>query len=273
MLVLVIFLLKKGKKLKNRSVLFFITLLIISLIGCKTEIKQVEPKQPELTVERLKNLVTESIEGNKSANDSLSNLIDFSLPTDSVFNKLDVNNIQLNDNSSIFYVLLVYPNPIYNRLAFYNKNLKCYLTDKSLNGNVSVKPIISNGKNFLEVNDNFTAKDLFNLNRTSIYQLSDTSAEMVFRTYTEIKGPALTYTQKIISISQDSIKTEINSSRIGYKKIQDSFTFDPNSNQYVSSQHIFDSLVKYKLDQLNHEVKGKILTEAKTDSLQTQTSH
>jgi hypothetical protein len=242
-------------------------------MSCESEMKQNISKRTALTSGILTNLVTESSYGSKSANDSLSGLINLSLPMDSDYNKMTVNTIDLNDSSKIFYVLLVYPNPLYNRLAFYSKFLKCYLIDKSLNGDITAKSIVNNKENYLEVNESFIAKDLLHLNRTSLYKLSDTSADLVFRTFTLVKDPYLTYTQKITSFSPDSIRTEINSTRYGYKKLKDIFTYDQKLNQYESSEKIFDGLVRYKLNQLNNTITGNVLkeTNSNSDSLRSRT--
>lgn len=229
------------------------------LQSCQPEVKHPSQKPQNLTVENLRKLVSEGLDGSKTAKDSLSGLFDLSEGTGK-YNDLEVNKISLNNGKNDFYVLLEYPNPLYNKLAFYGEDLKCFLIDRSLTGNVKVRPFQNNGQNYLEVNEGFRAKDIYQLNRTSFYLLSDTSASLVFRTFTKIVDPYLDYSQKIIAFTPDTIRTEINSTRHDYQIKHDNFVYDPQSKEYKSSVNMFDSLVKFILNQSTHKVTGKVLS-------------
>jgi len=240
-----------------------ITSLILAgvfiLQSCQPKVKHPVQKPQKLTVENLRKLVSEGLDGSKTAKDSLSGLFDLSEGAGK-YNNLEVNEINLNDGRNDFYVLLEYPNPLYNKLAFYGEDLKCFLIDRSLTGNIKVRPFQNNGQNYIEVNEGFRAKDIYQLNRTSFYMLTDTSAALVFRTFTKIVDPYLNYSQKIIAFTLDTIRTEINSIRHDYQIKHDDFIYDPRSKEYKSSVNMFDSLVKFILNQSTHKVTGKVLS-------------
>lgn len=153
-----------------------------------------------------------------------------------------------------------YPNPVYNRFAVYDENLKSYLIDKSLNGQLSEKIINIKGKTYAQVDEGFLTKDVIQLNRISLYEISSDNVSLVFRDFTKIKLPEREYTQVINDFSGNKITTEINSSRKGYKTKEISFTFNIDNKMYESKENMFDALVKYLINNFNHETKNPEIT-------------
>lgn len=233
---------------------------VFLLQSCQSEVQQQPaPKTQKLTESNLKTLVLEGLKGSKTANDSLSGLFDTLSADAQKYQNLEVGQVEITNGNKDFYVLLQYSNPLYNRLAIYGDNLKCYLIDRSLTGNINSRAFQNEGRKYLEVNEGFRAKDIYKLDRVSIYQLSDSSASLVFRTFTKVEDPYLRYSQKISGFSPDTIKTTIDSRKEDYQIRHDYFVYDPKMNKYKSSVNMFDSLVKFILNQSSHRTTGKIL--------------
>ena len=128
-----------------KSILFIITLFVLS--GCSKKEKPVEEK---LDGNILRTLVSEAINGIYSANQQLSDLIDYSLPIDSDYNSLIIDSLKLN-NKTFYYVLLEFPDPEYNRFAVYDSSFSPQLLDKSLNGNIYQEKIKVGNKDFIKI--------------------------------------------------------------------------------------------------------------------------
>ncbi len=222
-----------------------ITILLITafiLTSCSEKEQSREIKTIDASF--VKNIVVNAISGSVSANDSLSGLIDLNLPINKNYNKVDVGLVQLLGGQNLFAVLIEYPNPIYNRFGLYDSLLNPYLIDKSLSGQLDYQLIEINGSSLINLNEGFISKDVFKLIRSSIYNLTDTSAALVFRAYTRLESPDNSYFQRIVDISEERIKTEINSIKNSpVKNKGDIFLYDSKLNIYSSTQNIFDNFI------------------------------
>jgi hypothetical protein len=158
----------------------------------------------------LRELTLNAIKGDRIYNDSLSGLIDYSLPLNSNFNDLKVDKIISPINKTFYEVLLENPNPVYNRFAVYDSALHLILMDKSLNGNVRWKSFKLNNLQFIEVDESFLTLDVLKLNRISLYKV-DSTVSLDFRTFTKFMTPTNEYYQTITEISPEQIKTNITS--------------------------------------------------------------
>ncbi len=189
-------------------------------------------------------IVISAVNGNITANDSLNKLIDFRLPVNFDYNDLKIDSLKNASGKTLYSVLLQYPNPVYNRFAVYDSAFNNYLIDKSLNGKISEESFSVKGLIFLKVSEQFTSKEIFELNRLSLYSISDTSVNLVFRAFTLMKSGNQEYTQKIDEITADRIKTTSTSSK--YSQVRnksDVFTFNYKSGKYESANDIFDKYI------------------------------
>lgn len=245
--------------MKKAFIIIFSTLI---LAGCQKE--KVNNSQPKLNDSSLKNLLLRAANGIKTANDSLSGLFDLNLPNNKSYNSLTVNNLQLASGEKMYFVLLEYPNPVYNRFAVYDENLKSFLIDKSLNGQLSQKLLEINGENFIEINEGFLTKDIIQLSRISLYKILNDDVFLIFRDFTKIKLPNREYNQTIEKFSDNQIETKISSTRKNYTPRQEIFSLNPENKMYESKKNVFKALVNYLLNNFNRKLKNPQITDKKS---------
>ncbi|MCH7827153.1 MAG: hypothetical protein IIC75_04135 [Bacteroidetes bacterium] len=240
------------------------TFLLFSLIvtGC---FKKSENKNLLLTKKILENTVIRAINGVKTANDSLSNLIDYSLPLNPYYNQLSIDSTLYNKNRVLFTLLITYNNPLYNRFAVFNTNLDAELIDKSLNGNIYKEKLYINGNYFLKLTEDFLSKDIFNLTRISLYKVDTNSVNLVFRTFSRLKEKRRIYTQDITEITNDRIKTKLNSSvRSRLRNKSDVFPFSSLTKKYESNSNLFYNYIFNKISRARVKLKLPLITDKKS---------
>lgn len=240
------------------------TFLLFSLIvtGC---FKKSENKNLLLTKKILENTVIRAINGVKTANDSLSNLIDYSLPLNPYYNQLSIDSTLYNKNRVLFTLLITYNNPLYNRFAVFNTNLDAELIDKSLNGNIYREKLYINGNYFLKLTEDFLSKDIFNLTRISLYKVDTNSVNLVFRTFSRLKEKRRIYTQDITEITNDRIKTKLNSSvRSRLRNKSDVFPFSSLTKKYESNSNLFYNYIFNKISRARVKLKLPLITDKKS---------
>lgn len=210
-------------------------------------------------------IVINAINGNITANDSLNKLIDFRLPLNFDYNDLKIDSLKNVSGKTLYTVLLQYPNPVYNRFAVYDSAFNNYLIDKSLNGKISEENFSANGLKFLKVNEQFISKEIFNLNRLSLYSVGDTSVNLVFRTLAGMKNRNLEYTQQVDEITADRIKTTSNSNKYSpVRNKSDIFTFNSKSDKYESSNNIFDKYITSQIENSKNSLEKPEITDEKS---------
>lgn len=200
----------------------------------------------------IKNLIIKAAAGDKESNRALSDLIDLRFPLATDYNTLKVDSIRTGTGKLIYLALLTFPNPLYNRFAVYDSTLRAYLIDKSLNGYVDYKTDSAAGKVYIELDESFVSKDSLRLQRTSLYRVFDTTANLVFRNFTGLKTPDNDFFQNISTISEYKITTSIGSySSSAIFNKSDSFNWDTNKDKYVSLDSLFDKFVINYIDNYN----------------------
>jgi len=240
------------------------TFLFFSLLlsGC---LNKTEHKTLPLSKNILEKTVLRAINGVSSANDSLSKLIDYSFPLNADYNKLSIDSLSYENDRVLFTVLMTYNNPIYNRFAVYNKNLELELIDKSLNGQVYKENLYLNGMKFLKLTEDFLSKDIFNLTRISIYKIDSNSVNLVFRTLSKLKVKGRIYTQDITEITNDRIKTKLNSTvRSSIRNKSDVFTYSSISKKYEPTNDLFHNYVINKINKSRIRTKLPLITDKKS---------
>ncbi len=146
-----------------------------------------------------------------------------------------------------YTILAEYPNPVYNRFAIVDPDFNVLLIDKSLNGYLSEEVIHTGQLHFIQVEENYISKGVLGLKHISLYSIDDNGeAGLVFRTYTELREPGITYKQDIASIEPKEIQTKIYSTNQAESKLDrdgDIFNYDAKTVGYSSEDHVFDSFV------------------------------
>jgi hypothetical protein len=239
--------------------LIIITLLSLLLFGCEKTIKE-RPK-PILSENILRDIAVNAINGKRIYNDSLSGLIDYSLPLNSNFNALKIERLISPVNKTFFAILIEYPNPIYNRFAVYDSALHLILIDKSLNGKIVLKTFSLNERQYIEIDESFLSKDVLELNRVSLYR-ADSTVTLGFRTFTKFTTPQNEYYQIITEIFPDRIKNNLTSTKRSLiSDKSEIFTFDDNRKKYLSTDNIFINFIKKQASEFKRAVEKPEITD------------
>ena len=242
----------KNRIMKN--ITLFITICLFVLAGCSKQ------KEISFNSQLLQKLVLSAMNGNISANDSLGNLIDFTLPFNSSYNKFEIDSVVLNQ-VTYYTVLAEFPNPLYNRFAVYDNYLNNFLIDRSLNGYIKIAPIHVNNLKFFKVEEQFISKDIFRIERLSLYLIEPESVNLSFRIFTNFERPKEIYKQTVSEISEDRIKTELSSSAFSIlSNKSDVFSFNDKQNDYKSSSEIFYNFVTEQIGSFSDSTLKPILT-------------
>lgn len=186
------------------------------------------------------------IAGTDTSESAFRIFYDKELPPPGKANHIEIDTVILNGKK--FYTILAeYPNPLYNRFAILDSNSNILLIDKSLNGYLIENILRMKQVQFIQIEENFISKDSLNLKRISLYSVINPGyAALVLRTYTELKGPKITYYQKLTQFTPEEILTKISSTVQSKSELIDSsdkFLFDAEANKYFSSGSKFDSFV------------------------------
>lgn len=191
-----------------KYILNSIILISLFITGCEKSVS-IKPVNP-INAAFIRGIVLKAIKGDRVNNDTLSGLVDYSLPPNPNFNDLKIEKIVTPVNKTLFVLLLEYPNPIYNRFAVYDSVLHLILMDKSLNGQIGIKTFNLSNRQYIELDESFLTKDILEINRVSLYE-ADSTVRLGFRTFTKFIMPFNKYYQVITDISPEQIKTKISS--------------------------------------------------------------
>ena len=227
-----------------KKIMIFLS-VVIFIIGCEQK-----PKiRRSANIPAIENTIRRAKNGILSANDTVSTLLGLSLYINKNFNKLKVDSLVL-PSGKYFTILMEYPNPVNNKFGIYDDTLKTLLLDRSLYGELDENVITINSTKYIKVDEGFTVKNIYEINRLSLYEIRNDKANLIFRTYTRLKEPGAIYTQKIIEFSDSKIVTRINSTNGNLNDKGDIFEFDKSSNSYVSEQNLFTNFIKQQLHKL-----------------------
>ena len=224
----------------NKLLLSILTIITIAFLSCSSG-------NEKLNSAKLRELVLQALDRNHEANVELKGFVDAELIRRKDFNNIRIDSGYIN-NKYYYSVLLEYSDPLLNRFAIYDDELRLYLIDKSLNGNLSAQWAAKENRNFVFVQERFLTKDVLNLERLSIYEVYDTTAGLVYRSISKFVKNKNTSTQIIEKISTDFIVTKI-SGKTDFNVINqsDTFYFYPNSKKYFSSKNVFNNFVKREI--------------------------
>ena len=119
--------------------------------------------------------------------------------------------------------------------------------------------------NFIKVKEHFTSKDIFDINRLSLYSVKDTSVNLVFRTFVSFKYFEYEFDQRIEEITNISIKTSIISNRYSpVNNKSDEFIFNRKSGKYESADNLFKKFVVGKIDRSKIHIEKPQITDVKS---------
>jgi hypothetical protein len=221
--------------------LIILTFLSLFIVSCNKSNK-VKPIS-SIDETNLRETVINAINGKRIYNDSLSGLIDYTLPLNSNYDDLQIARIITPINKTFFAILLEYPNPVYNRFAVYDSVLHLILMDKSLNGKIGLKSFNLNNRQYIEIDESYLSKDIIEISRISLYN-ADSIVTLGFRTFTKFITPTNEYYQIITEISPERIKTNITSIKKSLINDKSETLGRYNQNKYSGQNNIFTNFIK-----------------------------
>ena len=224
------------------SKIFLITLFtVLFTVSCNEQKNEVQQK---VSGPALYKLVIDALWGSEKANYNLSELVKSNSPINAAYNQLTLDSIVTESSKKFYYVLIEYPNPLYNLLSVYDEYLNLYLHDNSLNGNIVAKWQTISAKQYLVASENFITKDFLKLSRLSLYRFIDGKFYLVFRSFNRFVNANNIYDQEIKNITDTSIVTRITSkSRSKLNNKTDTFTYNIKEHRYISNKNIFSNFV------------------------------
>ncbi len=219
--------------------LYFVVVGLLMLASCGPL------NRKKLYDDNLPNLVKQVIAGTDTTS-RLSVLRDKEIPPSDNPNSISEDTFSFS-GKHYYSILAEYPDPVYNRFAIIDTNYNVLLVDKSLNGYLTESKAAANYLSFIRVEESFISKGVLGLRRVSFYSVDDNdNAELVFRTFTELRKPEITYKQDIVRIEPKEIKTIMYSTdppKSGLVRDHDIFLFDANTGKYTGTSGTFDDFV------------------------------
>ncbi|QQS37707.1 MAG: hypothetical protein IPM56_07070 [Ignavibacteriales bacterium] len=210
----------------------------------------------------LRSMVMKAISGDSVANNLLSGFINLNLPVNKKFNKLILDSTESRYGSFNYSILLEYPNPVYNVFGVFDTQLNAMIIDRSLNGYLELSTFKSDEKTFIKIVESFLSKDIFELNRLTLYEVDSANVNLIFRTYTRLRTPENEYTQTVTELNDDRIKTSISSSKYSsFDGKGDVFLFDTDFRKYISGSDIFSGFVRNEVKLLSYPYDNKIFSD------------
>lgn len=248
--------------------------LIVSLIITLLALSCGENKKPVVPLrvdgKGLKKIVEEALWGSKTSNFDLSGLVKPDTPSPDEANRVFIDSTGYKANNELYSVLVEYPDPTFNILAVYDKDLVLYLQDNSLNGNIVTSWQTFENNSYLVASEDFLSKDFLKLTRISFYTFIGSKFDLVFRTFTKFDKAGDVCEQTLEKINTDRITTHITASKKSkLNNVVDTFYFNSTSKKYESSKNTFNDFITneiskadWKLEKL--ELTKKVVAEIKT---------
>jgi len=226
---------------------FFFTFIALSVVvfsGCSSEDKQI-------SISELRKLIIEATSGDTGANERLQGLLSSRHIGKSDYNQLYIDSLSIGDRH-FFSVLLEYFDPSLNLFAIYDSNLNFLLLDKSLNGYLSSEWAKMGNRKFVFLQERFLTKDVLSLDRLSLYEITDESAGLVYRSLSRFVVDGETSSQTIEKITKNFILTKMSGLKDQTLDNQpDTFYFNADSKKYLSNWNLYNNYVKQRINEFN----------------------
>jgi hypothetical protein len=178
-----------------------------------------------------------------------------------ILDLIDVNEFIIDSiivsNKTIYSLLIESKNPVFNIFALVDNNMNVLLKDNSLNGYITGSFDNLNNRSLYVITESFRSRDTFNLQRTSIFKISDLSASLIFRALTEysygnskISSRITSFTDEKIILTFDVVNTPT------FKDTSDEYLNDEITQRYSSEKNY---LRNFALNQIsNFKTNAKI---------------
>lgn len=178
---------------------------------------------------------------------------------------IDINEIRIDSTVSaskktIYSLLIEAKNPVFNLFALVDNKMNVLLSDNSLNGYLQGSFQNINNKAIYAVTESFRSRDTFNLQRTSLYKISDRSTALIFRALSEYSFGNSKITSRITSFTDEKIILSYYIANAPQFKINsDEYLLDEVTQRYSSEKNY---LRNFALNEIT-----KLKTTAKIDEI------
>ena len=226
---------------------FFFAVIALSAFvfsGCSSDREQVNQSE-------LRKLIIEAIAGDTDANVKLQGFLSTKHIGKSDYNQLYIDDLNIGDQH-FYSILLEYFDPSLNLFAICDSYLNFYLLDKSLNGYLSSEWAEMGTRKFVFLQERFLTKDVLSLDRLSIYEIYDESAELIYRSLSRFVKDNEISSQTIEIITKDFILTKmsgLNDPAINNQP--DTFYFNSDSKKYLSKWNLFNKYVNQQIKEFS----------------------
>lgn len=167
---------------------------------------------------------------------------------------IDINTIHIDstvttNNKTIYSLLLEANNPVFNLFVLVDDKMNVLLYDNSLNGYLNGSFQTIQNKTIYVLTESFKSKDIFNLQRTSLYTISEASIGLLFRALTEISFDNSKITSRITSFTNKNITLSFEVKNTPQFRItSDEFLYDQIADRYSGEKNY---LRNYALNEIN----------------------
>ena len=243
----------------QKLIIFLSTIILFTTCSEKKKVESFHP----IDGKDLKKTVDEALWGSEKANFNLSGLVQSKTPSPDNLNGVFIDSTEYQKDKKLYSVLIESPNPLYNALAVYDKNLDLYLQDNSLNGNIVTKWQSYSGKKYLVASEDFLSKDFLKLSRISLYGFVNSKFYLLFRTFTKFDKAGKVSQQNLKNVDSYRIVTQINADKKSkLNNVVDTFYFDASKNKYISSQDTFKNFIMDEISKADWKLEKPELLEA-----------
>lgn len=190
-----------------------------------------------------------------------------------LFNNADPGQIDVNEfiidsiivsNKTIYSLLIESKNPVFNLFALVDNNMNVLLKDNSLNGYLTGSFQNLNNRSLYVITESFRSRDTFNLQRTSIFKISDLSASLIFRALTEYSNGNSKISSSITSFTDEKIIltfTVVNTPT--FKDTSDEYFTDEITQRYSSEKNYlrnfaFNQISNFKTNAKIEEITNPV---------------
>lgn len=228
--------------------IILIAAIVVLISGCGKQ----NPQPYEFNGKELSRLTNSFLNGDSASVSLIGFLFSTVDPKLVEVNELVIDSITMDINTKFYYLILEARNPAFNLYAVIDNKMNVLLKDNSLNGNLTSQFQNINNSLFQIIQESFTAKDTFKIQKTSFYEFQNSSVNLSFRTITAFNFGKSTITSTINEFDDEKIRQSFSAINTPQFKFEsDEFLFESATKRYISENNYLrnyarDQIQKYK---------------------------
>jgi hypothetical protein len=213
--------------------------------------------KPASEIERL---VRDAAEGDRAANEAMSELFDPADFPDEPINRISLDSVAFG-GEKFLGVLVEFPDSRYNRFAVYDADLRLMLVDRSLEGNLFIDAASFEDKGAFSIVERRVEKEYLIHRDLRLYRVELDSAFLALNAALEYRQPTLVLARRVDTVTAEGISSTVTApAGLDFVAGDESFVYDPERAQYVNPENRLDSLIEdlaASFDPLNERPKPK----------------